>query len=983
MKAHLFSIVLTLIFIRSGFSQGLPSIIPPSPSSQAFQTFGDYPVDYSTGIPDISIPIYEINSGKLKLPIVLRYHVANVKPSFATNNIGIGWVLDTGGEISRTIYGAPDDEAPRLDDPTFFEGTTDFGPIDQTVWQNAEKLFKCISGEIDSEYDIFNYSFPGGSGKFIMTENATNSYDAHLLSYKPYQFNFILKQEIGLNPFLKTIQLTDDGGNKYTYGEGFTEESTSFTQHGDLEGISTWKLQQIKSSNLLDSISFSYVVKPEIFTNTYGYSASLRNDYRLYLLNDPRGYNIQYPITSPNSSDNFIDCQSSLNQIKYIERTIKKVEFNEGYLDFELSSDNRTIKGISVFNKNQLVKKIKFYQSNNNLDSLRVYDKNLTKYQTYRFDYHSGDIATEVNKVDYWGYYNGSSGYCANRTFNYLVYNSSQSLPALTPMSQTLFGGSNAPYPIKTEEQTLKTIHYPTGGETEFIYEPNRYESNINGELAYTSEDLSGGLRIRSVISRTNDGTEYVKRYKYGDNDVIDIRNRSDLFTNTHFNFVVVTDQLGGLNNGEIYSTRTRTFKNTLSAELIDNARYKKVVEILGSNESNSVGKNIYYYDYDSRYRSYYSSFWSMIQGYEGAVMPNRIMDFGKGDLYKKESLKKNPNGVFSKVLKEEYKFKIEIDPVKYKSLKVFQLLTVSSSRISSASGLSDQNEELNQVKFFFGGSSVPNAVSINGYNLIGHRLYEISTGKKKLEDQTITEYYNEEADSLITTTSYFYNEKNAISKIEKTINNEVLKTEMKYPTDFPSQTPYNTMVTKNIIAPIIEQSKYNGVELLSKTKTNYLDWGNNNLLPEYIQASKGTNTLEDRIVYHSYYSNGKIKEVSRADGPPISYVWGYNSEYPVAKIENATQSQIAGVNLNMTLINNSATSDTAMRSELDNLRTSLSGAMVTTYTYAPLIGVTSMTDPKGYTVYYEYDAFNRLKYVKDAEGHLVSENKYHYKDQF
>jgi YD repeat-containing protein len=53
---------------------------------------------------------------------------------------------------------------------------------------------------------------------------------------------------------------------------------------------------------------------------------------------------------------------------------------------------------------------------------------------------------------------------------------------------------------------------------------------------------------------------------------------------------------------------------------------------------------------------------------------------------------------------------------------------------------------------------------------------------------------------------------------------------------------------------------------------------------------------------------------------------------------------------------------------------------MVTTYTYDPLIGVTSITDPKDYTVYYEYDDFNRLKQVKDADGKILSENEYNYK---
>lgn len=52
---------------------------------------------------------------------------------------------------------------------------------------------------------------------------------------------------------------------------------------------------------------------------------------------------------------------------------------------------------------------------------------------------------------------------------------------------------------------------------------------------------------------------------------------------------------------------------------------------------------------------------------------------------------------------------------------------------------------------------------------------------------------------------------------------------------------------------------------------------------------------------------------------------------------------------------------------------------MVTLYTYSPLIGMTSQTDPNGLTTYYEYDSFNRLKLLRDKNQNIIKTYDYHY----
>src|SRR5690606_35765115 len=109
-------------------------------------------------------------------------------------------------------------------------------------------------------------------------------------------------------------------------------------------------------------------------------------------------------------------------------------------------------------------------------------------------------------------------------------------------------------------------------------------------------------------------------------------------------------------------------------------------------------------------------------------------------------------------------------------------------------------------------------------------------------------------------------------------------------------------------------------------------------------------------------------------DGTKAVYLWAYyNEEYPVAKVENATLAAVKAA-LTTTDLNNlkSATYSQDrhnMVTILNKIRTGLPNALVTTYTYDPLVGVTSITDPKGYTTYYDYDAFKRLEWVRDANG--------------
>jgi YD repeat-containing protein len=62
-----------------------------------------------------------------------------------------------------------------------------------------------------------------------------------------------------------------------------------------------------------------------------------------------------------------------------------------------------------------------------------------------------------------------------------------------------------------------------------------------------------------------------------------------------------------------------------------------------------------------------------------------------------------------------------------------------------------------------------------------------------------------------------------------------------------------------------------------------------------------------------------------------------------------------------------------------DDIRFYPSDAAMTTYTYAPLIGMTSQSDANNMPTYYEYDEFGRLKYIRDHERNILKSFDYNY----
>ncbi len=196
-----------VLFCALTFGQELPDVVPPSPTASSLGKYGEIPVNYNVGLPSIGVPLYEINSLGINVPISLNYHASGIRVEDNASWVGLGWSLNAGGVITRLVRGAPDD-APNGLMKTSLPAEADINDVSQEI--NIGDFFRPPSPEENSfkdrEPDLFYYNFMGLSGKLYFDENNN-------VVSKPY--SNIKIEPIFVGPKIDTWIITDQTGVKY------------------------------------------------------------------------------------------------------------------------------------------------------------------------------------------------------------------------------------------------------------------------------------------------------------------------------------------------------------------------------------------------------------------------------------------------------------------------------------------------------------------------------------------------------------------------------------------------------------------------------------------------------------------------------------------------------------------------------------------------------------------------------------------------
>lgn len=975
----------------------LPSM--PSPTASNLGLYGEIPVSEYTGTPNISIPLYEFKTKSFTIPVTLSYHPSGIRPELHPGPTGLGWTLMTGGVITREVRRAADEN-----DCKGTAGTVGFGYLHnkngwlaQADWKPSsnltpEELYdRYFPTNIEFEPDEFSFNFLGISGKFYFDQTGSIRVQCNrplTVSFDPNNYLEMWELDFEDRTFrhrsVREFVITDEWGNRYYFGGKDAVEISDPISYGndgvstkDMMSVTSWFITKAESADGQDVISFEYERGPFI-SQLYKW-----NDKHLYLGANGFGDPIQdsFNMTSYEKNGSFISpvylrtirsTNGTVLSIFYSESTEleypdeaynsivpKNIEKKFPWLSKTLQIPRlKTIPPIPVGYSNPLdnirwlkcdeiairqesasqIKTIAFHYNNNAserlfLDSLTIKGETQGKDNPYgppvpsygySFTYKNRDLMRPYldNITDHWGFDNGNN---YGMTFS----------PA--------FRNPNAWH---AQNGILSSIHYPTGGVTTFEYESHDYSKvvdNKNRTIVSPKKGVGGGIRIRKIISDDGKGGGFTKEYFYCTSPSSTTVSSGVLnATPEYWSSIDVTDDGG-----------KRLEKHSLrNMPIVPLTQWNDGIPIAYTDVCvKQSGKGI-----NNGYIHY--TFTNHDNGHADEVLA--------GGQYNRASYTQNPaNSRFferGKPLKEQH----------YDAAgKLVYKKEMTWNRYGS------QGEDNVRAVFTQDDGIFFTYCSIACYL---NYVYKFLPSK-----QVETLFDTNGANPVTKTTTYTYNAQMLLSAEEITTSRGIRKVTYKYPSDFATTAPYKTMVAKHILSPIVEKSLYQDNTFLQKDLTRYKKWTSTLFAPELSQTQTNMQTTPDtHIQYLSYDTYGNPVEVLIDGTENVVYLWSYGGQYLVAEIRNATLNEVNTV-LNyvfdVTSVNELSISVTPNERMLKNgsLQRALPKSQVTTYTYKPLTGVASSTDPAGLTTSYEYDTFGRLAKIKDSEGHVIESYEYNY----
>ncbi|MBX2954513.1 MAG: hypothetical protein KF846_00050 [Cyclobacteriaceae bacterium] len=485
MKSMLTIILFLTISVQS-FPQDYqePKVIPPSPDAGNLGKYGDYPISYNTGTPNIDIPLYELNVHDIKVPVSLSYHASGFQVDEIASWVGLGFALNAGGVITRTMRGLPD-EAPNgyfnyvnWDTLNYWMWNIPPGePHPVTITKAADYrhyfLLNASAGEFDFQPDIFSFNFLGYSGKIIFQVDKTP------VIY-PYQ-DFLITTPFDENGNPQQWTITTPDGLIFTFSEGeYTTPLNVGT--GQINFFSAWYLSTISSLKSPGYVNFNY--------NTLQLMGIENSNNSGVVLSK-----VGPPPADPCLMDPPYGVGTSSNEYAISVKYLSSISWAQGIVEFFTSNREDRYNSVTYNGKkldqirvrsnpytplNIVVKTINFsydYFGTNERKRLKLTSVRDGENEPFSFEYNALVLppVTDLSR-DHWGYFNGS--------------NNTSLIPALTDTEKNYWhnqpaASANRKANSNTIASLLNKIIYPTKGYTEFNFEPHTVFGELEAERIY------------------------------------------------------------------------------------------------------------------------------------------------------------------------------------------------------------------------------------------------------------------------------------------------------------------------------------------------------------------------------------------------------------------------------------------------------------------------------------------------------------------
>ena len=985
----------------------LENTVPPSPEPASIVKYADVPFTHSTGMAEYDIPFYTLQGRELNIPIGLHYASGGIKLDEIAGVAGLGWTLQAGGCITRTVMDMPDEYVPNI-------GSFHHEMPSGTLLSNLENMVEndatlnflrdVVWNRVDVSLDRYSYSVCGLSGSFVIQDNG----NVFQLSGDGVLIDYTRNADGSIDMFT----ITGPDGTAYTFSvkEQASRDGRGIEPIGPMNGKldewtapTAWHLTTMRSRSGLETAEFAY-------SDVKSWNRSVRSRSETLTMTLGGEYTAPSKSISSKTVESIYDARVLTSII--LNGTAVTFTYSDGtgnvsHKDVSIAQQNFPFRltGIEVNvsgNEKPLCRMdVKTgrapYDGRIILNSLELYRED-TIDNRWDFTYKGVGRTVSAGSQDWYGYYNGENEFSENGRTILCPYEVNVSNGGSFNLTNGFPNGEYASYMSLISVDNDKAV-------TNFTYEGNSYDASHN---------ISIGVRVKKITLPGN--LLKPTRVRYFTYELPFVSGPSEPWENM---YCTSTVSVRSSNLSPFYEWHYTLHETpvTLGPSIRDSriyyGRVREDVCDQGLLPVNAVSpvvnsvRTVYEYSMDGVYpqgQDCISRFPSACKElYDGNYSPLYAKSrLGLRQSYNSYGPSVAPtlsrredysyiNGEYTMVSSVDYEYnrlETNLVLVDYHATQVCQ---------DQLAGHVTHDNVYHFPIYAWGnyGRHPVKEVRVN-HHASGNDTTVVSTAylprlslSKPLRVSAITMT----AGNVNRIASYSYADtyyegdwtselssqhcltvpiRKGIGYIEINMSGPVLGENAEVTvTDLPVFP--DTII--QIVTPLAPSFKE---EL---TQYGWLNIGGQQYLLPSARIEKNLGVESWRETVLSRDRRGNITSFKEKGQPQTAVLWGYKALLPVAVIKNASISEVyEALGGNEVLIEASAglpVPSANYLKMLDDLRTELPDAYVTTYTHIPGKGIESVTDPAGMKTTFEYDHAGRLTCVRDNDGNKMEEYYY------